>query len=879
MQLRFYRSTSLAALALLVAPLFDAPVFAQVLLEQSGKLNAGDEQLSSGEFIDNFTIEGRAGDLLEVEATSDDFDAYLIVRGPDDARFDNDDADSTTRNPRIIERLPADGSYTIGVTSFQAGETGRYRLVASTSERPIDISLLSSAEGALGSGDEQLESGEFVDNFTFTGEAGDLVELRLSSTDFDPYLMLRGPGGASFDNDDAAPGDTNALITATLPASGEYRIMATSYAAGERGAYRLDAAGAQIAAQPVRDVRSQFGNAGAGEMLTVGTSVSGTLAPRDEQLESGEFFDIYTLQAAPGTRLSLRLRSDAFDTYLAAFGSDGFQATNDDDATGGTTDSRIEVMMPVSGTLTVAATSYAAGETGGYTLVAEPSSAASGGPIDPGTSTPLTLGDAVAGMLEASDDRGQRGIEDSFVFQAAAQQEIDFALTSADFDTFLLVEGPDGFSAENDDDPRARTLNSRIRTVLPEAGTYRIVVTSYDGEGTGSYRLRTGAAANAEGEVARNTLPLVLGEKLTGTLGDADNTLETGEYADFYRFDGQRGQRLTFTMESDEFDTLLALDMPDGRREENDDRAGMEDTNSRLAITLPEDGVYQLTATSFAPGMAGTYSLTMQTAEDSVRTVVPTSSRARVFALSIGVADYERMDSLPHTDQDAIKLTQTLAANGVLAPESVTLVNSEATRENVVAALLAISGQIGPDDLLLMFFSGHGDKVEGVDTEMDGSSETIELFDAALHDYELTAMFADIHARTLLVIDACFSGGFDNVIDQRIDRMGIFSSDSDVLSLVAEKYQAGGYVSLLLREALEGRADSNGDQAITAGELSEYMRRGFYRIALEAPLDAGGEDFRGEETLGYQHLIVDRGGDGMPYGQILLRTSASEAER
>jgi hypothetical protein len=232
------------------------------------------------------------------------------------------------------------------------------------------------------------------------------------------------------------------------------------------------------------------------------------------------------------------------------------------------------------------------------------------------------------------------------------------------------------------------------------------------------------------------------------------------------------------------------------------------------------------------------------------------------------------MEGLPLTDQDALKLTQTLQDTGVLAPESVTLVNAEATRANVAAALQAISGQIGPDDLLLVFFSGHGDKVEGVSTEMDGSSETIELYDAALHDHELAEMFAGIRARTLLVIDACFSGGFDNVIDQRVDRMGIFSSDSDVLSLVAEKQQAGGYVSLLLREALGGAADSNGDLAITAGELSEYMRRGFYRLALEAPMDAGGEDFRGEESLGYQHLIVDRGGDGMPYGQILLRTTA-----
>ena len=441
-----------------------------------------------------------------------------------------------------------------------------------------------------------------------------------------------------------------------------------------------------------------------------------------------------------------------------------------------------------------------------------------------------------------------------------------------------MVEGPGGFRAENDDDPQARSLNSRLATVLPDAGTYRLVVTSYDGTGQGDYRLRTGATGVESTVAAADAPVLTLGSPVTANLSAGDATLETGEYVDTYRFEGQRGQRLSFTMESDDFDTYLALTLPGGGREFNDDRAGLEDTDSWLPITLPEDGSYVLTATSFAADMTGRYQLGVQLADEAVRTISPTSSRARVFALSIGVAEYARMEGLPLTDQDAIKLTQTLEASGVLAPESVTLVNSEATRDNVAAALRNLSGQMGPDDLLLVFYSGHGDKVEGVTTEIDGSSETIELYDAALHDWELAEMFADIRGRTLLVLDSCFSGGFDNVIDQRVDRMGIFSSDSDVLSLVASKYQAGGYVSLLLRQALEGEADSNGDLAITAGELSEYMRRGFYRFALQTPLDAGGEDFRGGETQGYQHLIVDRGGDGMPYGQILMRTAARAAQ-
>ena len=56
------------------------------------------------------------------------------------------------------------------------------------------------------------------------------------------------------------------------------------------------------------------------------------------------------------------------------------------------------------------------------------------------------------------------------------------------------------------------------------------------------------------------------------------------------------------------------------------------------------------------------------------------------------------------------------------------------------------------------------------------------------------------------------------------------------------------------------------------------MRRAFYRLALQVPLEAGGQDFSGQEALGYQHLIIDRGGDGMPYGQVLVRLPDEAAE-
>ena len=50
--------------------------------------------------------------------------------------------------------------------------------------------------------DSQLRSGEFSDNLTHTFQAGQSVQIRLTSTDFDPYLIVHTPSGRQIDNDD-----------------------------------------------------------------------------------------------------------------------------------------------------------------------------------------------------------------------------------------------------------------------------------------------------------------------------------------------------------------------------------------------------------------------------------------------------------------------------------------------------------------------------------------------------------------------------------------------------------------------------------------------------------------------------------------------------
>ncbi len=85
------------------------------------------------------------------------------------------------------------------------------------------------------------------DVYTFTGTAGDVINVRMDATsgNLDPLLFLLGPNGVELvTNDDIIPGtDRNSLIAEfALPQSGQYVVLATHFAAiygGTNGSYTL----------------------------------------------------------------------------------------------------------------------------------------------------------------------------------------------------------------------------------------------------------------------------------------------------------------------------------------------------------------------------------------------------------------------------------------------------------------------------------------------------------------------------------------------------------------------------------------------------------------------------------------------------------------
>jgi hypothetical protein len=581
----------------------------------------------------------------------------------------------------------------------------------------------------------------------------------------------------------------------------------------------------------------------------------GRLEKGDDTLSSGEYMDAYTFTGRTGQRAIVDLRSGDFDPYVFVRAPSGEQFDNDD-FEGDASRSLLSLDLTENGEYRVTVTSYKKGETGGYTLS-----------IDVGSSSSIASRIDRNGRLEKGDDTLTSGeFVDIYEFEGSPGQHVAIDLRSSAFDTYLILRDPAGEQTENDDSADSSDVgHSSIEADLTEAGTYRVLVTSYESGESGAYSLTIDPdAASGRGSPAtRDVRTLTVGAPVSGELDGGDPTFEAGEYHDTYVFDADAGDTVRIELSSADFDTYLGLITPSGEEIANDDFEG-DPERSVIALTLSEAGRYRVQATSYGAAETGRYRLALTTSTTDIP--VERRSQGRVYGLFAGISDYPGSDSdLSYTAEDATRIRDALVrGGGMRAADAVTLVDSDVTVANLSAAIRDIGRRMQPEDTFVMFYSGHGGQVARstpTPSDPDKLDETLALYDGALLDDDLAALFDEIHNGTVLLwLDSCFSGGFAKDIVSAPGRMGIFSSEEDITSNVAAKFRAGGYLSAFLDEAIaQGLADDDKDASITAIELSQYLHER-YRADVKSARPV--EVVRTEMTLGYQHLVVDRGSIG-----------------
>ena len=97
-------------------------------LTMTGVLDENSQVLNDGSFFNVHPFEGLAGQIVVIDLMSDEFDAYLLLRSPDNNLIAQDDDWGSGTNARITLTLPTTGTYGILANSFAAGETGNYQL-------------------------------------------------------------------------------------------------------------------------------------------------------------------------------------------------------------------------------------------------------------------------------------------------------------------------------------------------------------------------------------------------------------------------------------------------------------------------------------------------------------------------------------------------------------------------------------------------------------------------------------------------------------------------------------------------------------------------------------------------------------------------------
>ena len=96
-------------------------------------------------------------------------------------------------------------------------------------------------EGVLEEGDDRQPTDDSLqDTYTFRTNEGYGIDIQMTSSEVDSYLMLADPDGNKVgENDDEVPGNNNARISLDAPSSGTYTVFANTSGPGETGAYTL----------------------------------------------------------------------------------------------------------------------------------------------------------------------------------------------------------------------------------------------------------------------------------------------------------------------------------------------------------------------------------------------------------------------------------------------------------------------------------------------------------------------------------------------------------------------------------------------------------------------------------------------------------------
>lgn len=188
------------------------------------------------------------------------------------------------------------------------------------------------------------------------------------------------------------------------------------------------------------------------------------------------------------------------------------------------------------------------------------------------------------------------------------------------------------------------------------------------------------------------------------------------------------------------------------------------------------------------------------------------------YAVVIGIVYQDpQFGIIHHTDNDAASLNNLLTQQwGYPQDHVLTLLNGQATRENIVQALnwLATNPDIDRNTDVVFYYSGHGIRngyginAPGLDVgaaivPYDFAGFDFRAGNGLIWDGELAQYLGQVKAgRIWISFDSCFSGSFNRPGIVGPNRVVTMSSQADQLSSEIDNTQRGVLTQLLVDEGL-----------------------------------------------------------------------------
>lgn len=227
------------------------------------------------------------------------------------------------------------------------------------------------------------------------------------------------------------------------------------------------------------------------------------------------------------------------------------------------------------------------------------------------------------------------------------------------------------------------------------------------------------------------------------------------------------------------------------------------------------------------------------------------NDKPKLYLLTIGINRYRNPKyNLNYAQADADSTSNLLndRTHGLFQEIEVTNIrNEEATKNRITTALTDIQSKALEQDVLLVYYAGHGVMSGATDEQRDfyivpydvtqlyGRDEILK--EKAISATELKEFAQHINAqKQVFILDACQSAGALNAMASRgaaeekaiahlarsTGTFWITSTGTEQFASEFEKLGHGLFTFALL-EGLTGKADGNGDKKLTVRELSNYI--------------------------------------------------------